>query len=71
MSGVETLAAIREVDPGLRSVLVSGYHESDIPPGLGEGANRFRQKPYAHAELIEVVAKVLAMPVRVASGQPR
>jgi two-component system, cell cycle sensor histidine kinase and response regulator CckA len=56
MNGIETLAAIRGFEPDLRAVLLSGYHEADLPRGAGVA---FLQKPYDRRDLVEIVTQAL------------
>jgi len=47
MDGRQTLRALRELDPGVRALMVSGYSEDDTAEGLLEdGARGFLQKPF-------------------------
>ena len=62
LSGEETLAAMRSMEPGVRVLLSSGYTEPDpgaLPP---ENLAGFIQKPYGAEELRRKVATALAMP---------
>jgi DNA-binding NarL/FixJ family response regulator len=60
MNGLETLAAIRAVLPDIPALLVSGYHESDLPPEPPGRVRAFLPKPYTRTELVDCVACLLA-----------
>ena len=54
MSGEETFQALREIDPGVRIVLSSGYSETDVASRFaGTGLAGFVQKPYSLRDLGE------------------
>ncbi len=59
LSGVETMHALRAVDPGLPVVLTSGFGEQD---GLGtsgpDGPSGFLQKPFQIPALRDALAAV-------------
>ena len=60
MNGYETLAALRQIFPGLPAVIVSGYSEgSQVASALNLGNARFLKKPYAVAELSAALAAAL------------
>ena len=55
MDGVMLLGALRERWPELPAVLMSGYAENALPPGLGRVA--FLRKPFTLAELLALVGQ--------------
>jgi CheY-like chemotaxis protein len=60
MSGRETLAALREIDPQVRALLASGYSiEGEAQMLVDEGVAGFIQKPYGRAKLGRAIARVL------------
>jgi two-component system cell cycle sensor histidine kinase/response regulator CckA len=60
MTGEETLAALRELQPGLPVVLVSGYDETDASARLlREPRVGFLPKPFTRADLGECIQAVL------------
>ncbi len=62
MSGHETLARIRSVDPHVPIVLSSGFSESEATRQFeGKGLAGFLQKPYTISQLSERVRSVLAL----------
>lgn len=64
LDGLQTLAALQKIAPGVKVILSSGYmrgHEEDNP--LAQGVADFLPKPYRKSQLAEMVARVLA-------GQP-
>jgi DNA-binding NarL/FixJ family response regulator len=60
MGGVDTLAKLRAVDPGLRAIASSGYSRDETlsDPGAA-GFDGILPKPYKLDELATVVALVL------------
>jgi PAS domain S-box-containing protein len=60
MSGAETLAKLREIDPDLRVVLASGYTEEDATRLVGGGGvHGFVMKPFTADSLVERVLAAL------------
>jgi DNA-binding NarL/FixJ family response regulator len=58
MDGVETLQALRQIDPKVRVILSSGYDEQDVQRRFdGLDLAGFVQKPYRLAVLAETVHK--------------
>lgn len=52
MDGVETLKRLREIDPGVRAVISSGYTEEEIGSRFANNAIAgFIQKPYDREQL--------------------
>ncbi len=48
MDGVETFSALKKVDPEIRVILSSGYHQEEATRQfLGQGLTGFLQKPYS------------------------
>lgn len=60
MDGRETLIRLREIDPEVRVILMSGYDEQSAVPGLvRDRKSDFLQKPFRPTMLIERVQKML------------
>jgi PAS domain S-box-containing protein len=62
MGGPETLRRIRELQPGLPVVLMSGYTEQEVASRLldeNPGPVAFLQKPFLPADLVTVLRRVL------------
>jgi CheY-like chemotaxis protein len=52
MDGLETMRALRAVDPKARIVLSSGYSERSLQWRMnGDGPTRFLQKPFVEDDL--------------------
>jgi len=66
MDGRDVLALMREVNPGVRAVLSSGY-SVDGEGALATDGVRLLQKPYALEDVTRVIAEALATPVRQAA----
>ncbi len=63
LSGEETYAALRRLDPGVRVLLMSGYSAQDTTSRfVGKGLRGFLQKPFSVSELVSKVASLLAEP---------
>jgi two-component system cell cycle sensor histidine kinase/response regulator CckA len=64
MGGVECFRRMKELDPGVRVVISSGFSsESTAAEVLREGALDYLQKPYDIEHLARVVRKALARPL--------
>ena len=60
MNGEEAFRALREMDPGVRVVLSSGYSESELTARFaGKGPSGFVQKPYTLSVLREKLRAAL------------
>lgn len=58
-NGFEALQAMRSVHGGVRSILISGYAESDTLRSLGDqGPDVFLQKPFTPAQLSDAIARI-------------
>ncbi len=71
MDGVETIQEMRRLQPEVRTLLASGYKESDVAERYaGKGIDGFIQKPYELAVFSEKLQKILgeAHPQRKAEG---
>lgn len=69
-SGAAVFAALREVNPAARILLMSGFApEGAARALLTEGASGFLQKPFTLADLSHAVARALASPPSGASPQ--
>ncbi len=55
MSGKETLAALRKINPDVRVILSSGYSEETVRHQLDTEPSDFLQKPYSLQQLIRKV----------------
>ena len=61
MSGIEVLALLREIRPGMRAIMLTGYPTMETArEAMGLGADEYCVKPIDRSELEEKVAKVLA-----------
>jgi PAS domain S-box-containing protein len=61
MNGPETLAALKQLEPSVRVVLTSGYHEEDATASLGgAGLAGFLQKPFRAGELASAIRRAVA-----------
>lgn len=61
MDGLETLTAIRSINPRIPVILSSGYHESEVRRRFGgTGFTAFIQKPYQLDQLREILRATLA-----------
>ena len=59
MSGPVFIERLREVAPGLRVILVSGYSETTRPDLLGAGATAFLEKPFSIHDLTALIRRTL------------
>jgi PAS domain S-box-containing protein len=60
LSGLETYREMREINPGIKSILSSGYSiDSPAQEALDEGVRSFIQKPFDVNELSDKVNEVL------------
>jgi two-component system cell cycle sensor histidine kinase/response regulator CckA len=60
MDGPALVRAVREIFPGVPAALVSGYAEPALRQGLDAADIAFLAKPYATAELLDLVARLAA-----------
>lgn len=60
LDGVDTLAALRELHPGLRMILCSGYPPADCLQGRPLGDCVFLGKPFGLKDLTAAVARAMA-----------
>ncbi len=61
MSGIETFAALREIEPAAKIILSSGYTETEILQNMaGARPTGFLQKPYQLEAMINIVKKHLS-----------
>ena len=62
MDGTETLQLIREIDPDIRIIVVSGYASAPLARELlQQGAYDFFQKPADLIQLHEAVERIRSM----------
>jgi two-component system cell cycle sensor histidine kinase/response regulator CckA len=66
MDGAALVRAVRRIYPGIPAVLVSGYAEPVLRQDLASADIAFLAKPYATAELLELVARLAGAAVREA-----
>jgi len=60
MSGKETFAALRQMAPGVKVLLASGYSlDSQASEIMSAGCNGFIQKPFDAAALSEKLREIL------------
>ncbi len=59
LDGVQTLAELKRLRPGVRAVLMSGYIPDDIPIDPQTLAGTI-EKPFAPAQLVALVANALS-----------
>jgi len=60
MGGMETLRAMRSLQPNVRVILISGYSEEDLDTATGQQQpNSFIKKPFRIAEFTRIVNEVL------------
>jgi two-component system cell cycle sensor histidine kinase/response regulator CckA len=60
MSGDQVYAAMRKLDPGVRTVLASGYMEPELKAdALRAGVRSFLQKPYEMHKVLKEVRQIL------------
>ncbi|MDO5673616.1 MAG: response regulator [bacterium] len=61
MSGIEVLALLKEINPAMRAIMLTGYPTMETArEAMGLGADEYCVKPIDRAELEEKVEKVLA-----------
>ena len=61
MGGEDVVRRLREIRPGVRVLLSSGYAEADATERFADtGSAGFIQKPYRYAALLEAVRTALA-----------
>lgn len=61
MSGMELLSAIRQLDPDIEVLLLTGYPDLQMAvSAIKQGAFDYLAKPYGEEDLIERVAKAMA-----------
>ena len=66
IEGLELARRIREIDPSIGIVIVSGYFyrdDTDIRDALSEGLiSGFIAKPFSHEEILEIVGGISSSP---------
>ncbi|HET9597933.1 MAG TPA: response regulator, partial [Anaeromyxobacteraceae bacterium] len=71
MDGGECYRGIREIDPEVPVVLVSGYgRDGRAQELLDEGVHAFLQKPFGAPELVEAIARAASAPARSQDALP-
>ncbi|MCF7940656.1 MAG: response regulator [Spirochaetia bacterium] len=59
MSGKELFFRLKEIDPGIRTILLSGYGKNtDMQEALDHGVYRCLQKPVTRQQLLDTVREV-------------
>jgi two-component system cell cycle sensor histidine kinase/response regulator CckA len=66
MDGPALVRAVRRICPGVPAVMVSGYAEPALRQDLASADIAFLAKPYATAELLDLVARLTGAAVREA-----
>jgi response regulator RpfG family c-di-GMP phosphodiesterase/DNA-binding SARP family transcriptional activator len=62
MDGIETLAAIRGLQPGVRSIVITAYASEDAPVrAIKGGVDDYLLKPFSNEELLRSVAHSLEL----------
>ncbi|MCC7479379.1 PAS domain-containing protein [bacterium] len=73
MTGVEAFRAMREIQPGIKVILSSGYNQSEAYRQFSqEGLCGFIQKPYLRQELLDTINGVIsaaAQPAEMAGAE--
>ena len=59
MDGLKLIGLLKAAQPGLRTILFSGYMRGPFLQGEGEQADAFLTKPFMAAQLCATVAQVL------------
>ncbi|MCA9972873.1 MAG: PAS domain S-box protein [Anaerolineales bacterium] len=59
LSGEETFRRLRQIDPGVRVLLSSGYSQVEVASRLDEEPTAFIQKPYNATRLLQTVGNLL------------
>ena len=64
LSGAQTIARLREIDPGVRAIVCSGYANDPVLSRFEDyGFTGMIAKPYEIDALARKVAEVIALPV--------
>ncbi len=72
MNGRECFRALRDINPNVKAILVTGYDQNHAAQELlDEGVQGFIQKPYALAEFSKVVAEAIQAPVKPGLARSR
>jgi CheY-like chemotaxis protein len=62
MDGWQTLATLRQLEPGIPVILASGYSEAQVMAGdQGERPQAFLHKPYELKELRAAISQFIAI----------
>ena len=60
LSGTEEFIRLKEINPGIKVILASGYVEAELKTEmLKAGARAFLQKPYVPADVLKIIREVL------------
>jgi DNA-binding NtrC family response regulator len=61
MGGEDAFREMRQIDPGVKVIIASGYNELEITPLFaGKGLSGFIQKPYSFSALRKALATASA-----------
>jgi PAS domain S-box-containing protein len=58
-TGSELLSRMRQMRPGLRAILSSGYAAQEVLPAAGDGRTRYLAKPFSVSDLLRAVQGAL------------
>ncbi|MCX6832593.1 MAG: PAS domain S-box protein [candidate division Zixibacteria bacterium] len=59
MHGKDVFAAMKQIDPHVRVLLMSGYSDSDVQEVLDQGIKGFIPKPFSSRQLLQKIREVL------------
>ena len=57
--GMQTLGYVRKLAPHVKVVGISGYESKRLPSSFRDGVDRYLQKPFTSAELIEALLAMI------------
>ena len=59
MHGKDVFAAMKQIDPHVRVLLMSGYSDSDVQEVLDQGIKGFIPKPFRSKQLLQKIREAL------------
>jgi DNA-binding NtrC family response regulator len=62
MDGLQTLAALVELDPTTRTVLMTGYTSDEVRAAMSAGGAHLIEKPFDVTELLDLLRRALGRP---------